>query len=87
MGPATDTVTWKAPQKGFYKGTERHFSCPDIIIQLTLHIPRAMDDVGPFRRPKCGSTMSAIAMIRDSAEIRTIIACMARHGRSPHDEG
>jgi hypothetical protein len=22
-----DTVTWKAPQKGFYKGTERHFSC------------------------------------------------------------
>jgi len=23
-----DTVTWKAPQKGFYKGTARHFSCP-----------------------------------------------------------
>jgi len=34
-----DTVTWKAPQKGFFKGTERHLSCPDFIAQLTLHIP------------------------------------------------
>jgi hypothetical protein len=29
----------KAPQKGFYKGTERHFSCLDFIAQLKLHIP------------------------------------------------
>jgi len=34
-----DTVTWKAPQKGFYKGAERRFSCLDFIAQLTLHIP------------------------------------------------
>jgi len=34
-----DPVTWKAPQKGFFMGTERHFSCLDFIAQLTLHIP------------------------------------------------
>jgi hypothetical protein len=34
-----DTVTWKAPQKGYFKGKERHFSCLDFIAQLTLHIP------------------------------------------------
>ena len=34
-----DTVTWKAPQKGYFKGRERHFSCLDFIAQLTLHIP------------------------------------------------
>jgi hypothetical protein len=34
-----DTVTWKAPQKGYFKGKERHFSCLDFIAQQTLHIP------------------------------------------------
>jgi hypothetical protein len=34
-----DTVTWKAPQKGYFKGKERYFSCLDFIAQLTLHIP------------------------------------------------
>ena len=150
-----DTVTWKAPQKGFFKGTERHFSCLDFIAQLTLHIPpRGMHllrrfglyssrgrgtwkdrpalasrapqnwygrqaaqppaageptedqgvsvsdsrkawarllamiyDVDPFRCPKCGSTMSVIAIIRNPAEIQTIAACLAKHGRGPPDEG
>jgi hypothetical protein len=27
------------PQKGYFKGRERHFSCLDFIAQLTLHIP------------------------------------------------
>ena len=34
-----DTVTWKAPRNGYFKGKERHFSCLDFIAQLTLHIP------------------------------------------------
>jgi hypothetical protein len=150
-----DTVIWKAPQKGYFKGKERHFSCLDFIAQLTLHIPprgrhllrryglyssrgrgtwkdrpalvsrapldwygrqaaqpsaageppegaevSAIDrrkawarllamiyDVDPFRCPVCGNRMSLIAVIRDPAEIRTIIACLAKHGRSPPDEG
>ena len=150
-----DTVTWKAPQKGYFKGKERYFSCLDFIAQLTLHIPprgrhllrryglyssrgrgtwkdrpalasRAPQDwygrqalqpsaagepaevhdvsaserrkawarllamiydVDPFRCPVCGSTMSVIAVIRDPAEIQTIIACLAKHSRGPPDEG
>jgi hypothetical protein len=31
--------------------------------------------------------MSVIAVIRNPAEIRTIIACQAKHGRGPPDEG
>jgi hypothetical protein len=150
-----DTVTWKAPPKGYFKGTERHFSCLDFIAQLTLHIPprgrhllrryglyssrgrgtwkdrpalasRAPQDwygrqaaqppdegestvvhdvsaserrkawarllamiydVDPFRCPICGNRMSVIAVIRDPAEIRNIIACLAKHGRGPPDVG
>ena len=150
-----DTVTWKAPQKGYFKGKERHFSCLDFIAQQTLHIPprgrhllrryglyssrgrgtwkdrpalasRAPQnwygrqavqppaagqptevhavnaserskawarllamiyDVDPLRCPVCGSTMSVIAVIRDPAEIRAIIACMVKHGRDPPEEG
>ena len=44
-------------------------------------------DVDPFRCPVCGSTMSVIAVIRDPAEIRSIIACLGKHGRGPPDEG
>jgi hypothetical protein len=150
-----DTVTWKAPQKGYFKGTQRHFSCLDFIAQLTLHIPprgkhllrryglyssrgrgtwkgrpalasRAPQywygrqagpppaaeeptevhdvsaserrkawarllamiyDVDPLCCPVCGNRMSVIAVIRDPAEIRTIIACLAKQGRGPPDEG
>jgi len=31
--------------------------------------------------------MSVIAVIRDPAEIRTIIACLAEYDRGPPDEG
>jgi hypothetical protein len=31
--------------------------------------------------------MSVIAVIRDPAEIQTIIACLAKHSRGPPDEG
>jgi hypothetical protein len=31
--------------------------------------------------------MSVIAVILDPAEIRTIIACLAKHGRGPPDGG
>jgi hypothetical protein len=150
-----DTVTWKAPQKGYFKGKERHFSCLDFIAQLTLHIPprgrhllrryglyssrgrgtwkdrpalasrappdwygrlaaqppaaaesaevhevSAIDrrkawarllamiyDVDPFRCPVCGNRMSVIAVIHDPAEIRAIIACLAKDGRGPPEEG
>jgi len=44
-------------------------------------------DVDPWRCPVCGSTTSMIAVIRDPAEIRTIIACLAKHGRGPPDDG
>jgi len=43
-------------------------------------------DVDPFRCPVCGNRMSVIAVIRDPAEIRTITACLAKHGRGPPDE-
>ena len=33
--------------------------------------------------PRCGSRMSAIAVIVDPGKIRKIIACLDRHGRSP----
>jgi len=36
--------------------------------------------------PKCGSRMSAIALLLDPAEIRKIIACLSRHGRGPPTE-
>jgi hypothetical protein len=31
--------------------------------------------------------MSAIAVIRDPADIRTIIACLLKQGRGPPDDG
>jgi DNA-directed RNA polymerase subunit RPC12/RpoP len=31
--------------------------------------------------PRCGSRMAVIAVILDPAEIRKIIACLAKHGR------
>jgi hypothetical protein len=151
-----DTVTWKAPQKGFFKGKDRYFSCLDFIAQLTLHVPprgrhllrryglyssrsrgtlerpprpgltgppglvrgrqaapppaageptevhgvtaserrkawarllAMIYDVDPLRCPDCGNRMSVIAVIRDPAEIRSIIACLAKHGRGPPDDG
>jgi len=44
-------------------------------------------DVDPFRCPVCGSRMSVIAVIRYPAEIRPIIAWLAKQGRGPPDEG
>ena len=44
-------------------------------------------DVDPFRCPVCGNRMSVIAVIRDPVEIRTLIACLLKHGRGPPDEG
>jgi hypothetical protein len=44
-------------------------------------------DANPFRCPVCGNTMCVIAVIRDPEEIRTLIACSAKHGRGPPDEG
>jgi hypothetical protein len=44
-------------------------------------------DVDPFCCPVCGSRMSVIAVIRDPAEIRSIIACLVKHGRGPPDDG
>jgi hypothetical protein len=44
-------------------------------------------DIDVFCGPFCGNRMSVIAVIRDPAEIRTIIACLAKHGRGPPDEG
>jgi len=35
----TDTITWKAPKKGHFKGKEQYFSGLDFIARLTLHIP------------------------------------------------
>ena len=40
-----------------------------------------------FRCPVCGNRMSVIPVIRDPAEIRTIITCLVKHGRGPPDEG
>jgi hypothetical protein len=40
-----------------------------------------------FHCPVCGNMMFVIAVIRDPAEIRTTIACLAKHGRGPPDEG
>jgi hypothetical protein len=37
--------------------------------------------------PKCGSRMAVIAVILDPAEIRKIIACLAKHGRGPPTVG
>jgi len=54
-----DTVTWKAPQKGYFKGRERHISCLDFIAQLTLHIP-----------PAAGICCAATACIPPSAGSR-----------------
>ncbi len=52
-----DTLTWKAAQKGYFKGKERHFSCLDFIAQLTLHIPpRGRHLLRRYR----GSRMTAI---------------------------
>ena len=44
-------------------------------------------DIGVFRCPVCANRMSVIAVIRHPAEIRTIIACLVKHGRGPPDEG
>ncbi|MBN1522895.1 MAG: transposase [Spirochaetales bacterium] len=35
----TDTLTWKAPKKGHFRGKEEYFSGLDFIARLTLHIP------------------------------------------------
>jgi SAM-dependent methyltransferase len=35
----TDTVLWRAPRKGPFKGEDRYFAGLDFIAQLTLHIP------------------------------------------------
>ena len=35
----TDTLTWKAPSKGHFRGREQYFSGLDFIARLTLHIP------------------------------------------------
>jgi hypothetical protein len=35
----------------------------------------------------CSPRLSAGRIIRDPAEIRTIIACLVKHGRGPLDEG
>ena len=35
----TDTLTWKAPSKGHFRGKEQYFSGLDFIARLTLHIP------------------------------------------------
>ena len=40
-------------------------------------------EVNPFLCPKCGGTMSVIAVIQDPAEIRSIIACLAQKARGP----
>ena len=37
--------------------------------------------------PQCGSRMAVIAVIRDPAEIRKIISCLAKHGRGPPTVG
>jgi hypothetical protein len=44
-------------------------------------------NIDVLRCPVCANRMSVIAVIRDPAEIRTIIACLAKHGRGPPDEG
>ncbi|MCX7040637.1 MAG: hypothetical protein NT005_16075 [Spirochaetes bacterium] len=41
----------------------------------------------PFRCPVCGNRKSVTAVFRDPAAIRTIIACLVTHGRSPPNEG
>ena len=35
-----DTLSWKAPEKGHFKGEVRHFDCLDFIARVSLHIPR-----------------------------------------------
>jgi len=35
----TDTLTWKAPSKGHFRGKEQYFAGLDFIARLTLHIP------------------------------------------------
>jgi len=44
-------------------------------------------DVDPMLCFKCGSRMAVIAVILDPAEIRKIIACLAKHGRGPPTVG
>ena len=41
---------------------------------------------GSWRAGDSLNKMSLIAVIRDPAEIRTIIACLDKHGRGPPDE-
>ena len=37
--PDEDTLSWKAPETGHWKGEVRHFDSLDFIAQVTLHIP------------------------------------------------
>jgi hypothetical protein len=37
--------------------------------------------------PRCGSRMSAVAVIVDPAQIHKIIACLELHGRGPPAQG
>ncbi len=34
-----DTLSWKAPENGHWKGEVRHFDSLDFIAHVTLHIP------------------------------------------------